>query len=168
MAFANKYRGMVLATGNKSELAVGYATLYGDMSGGLAVLGDLYKTEVYELAKLLNRPKRIIPASTMRKPPSAELRPGQKDLHSLPPYGILDRILKQYIEHQMSVKEAAEFLDYSEDLVWDIIRRVDRSEFKRWQAAPVLRLRPKAFGSGRREPIVARRPLGIRPEPTNS
>ncbi len=158
MAFANKYRGMVLATGNKSELAMGYATLYGDMSGGLAVLGDLYKTEVYELAKLLNRPKRIIPASTMRKPPSAELRPGQKDLDSLPPYGILDRILKQYIEHQMSVEETAEFLDYGEGLVHQIARQVDQTEFKRRQAAPVLRLRPKAFGSGRREPIVARRP----------
>ncbi|MCY3629154.1 MAG: NAD+ synthase [Bacteroidota bacterium] len=158
MAFANKYGGMVLATGNKSELAMGYATLYGDMSGGLAVLGDLYKTEVYELAKLLNRPKRIIPESTMRKPPSAELSPGQKDLDSLPPYDILDRILKQYIEQLMSVKETAEFLDYDEDLVQEIVRQVNWTEFKRRQAAPVLRLRPKAFGSGRREPIVARRP----------
>ncbi len=158
MAFANKYRGMVLATGNKSELAMGYATLYGDMSGGLAVLGDLYKTEVYELAKLLNRPKRIIPASTMHKPPSAELSPGQKDLDSLPPYDILDRILKQYIEHQMSVVETAELLDYDKDLVQEIARQVDQTEFKRRQAAPALRLRPKAFGSGRREPIVARRP----------
>ena len=158
MAFANKYGGMVLATGNKSELAMGYATLYGDMSGGLAVLGDLYKTEVYELAKLLNRPKRIIPESTMRKPPSAELSPGQKDLDSLPPYDILDRILKQYIEQLMSVEETAEFLDYDEDLVQEIVRQVNWTEFKRRQAAPVLRLRPKAFGSGRREPIVARRP----------
>ena len=158
MALANKYGGMVLATGNKSELSMGYATLYGDMSGGLAVLGDLYKTEVYELAKLLNRPKRIIPESTMRKPPSAELSPGQKDLDSLPPYDILDRILKQYIEHQMSVEETAEFLDYGEELVQEIARQVNWTEFKRRQAAPVLRLRPKAFGSGRREPIVARRP----------
>ena len=156
MAFANKYGGMVLATGNKSELAMGYATLYGDMNGGLAVLGDLYKTEVYELAKLLNNPKRIIPASTIHKPPSAELRPGQKDLDSLPPYDILDSVLERYIEHQMSVEEISKFLGYDEGLVHEIAHRVNWAEFKRRQAAPVLRLRPKAFGSGRRVPIVAR------------
>ncbi len=158
MAFANKYMGMVLATGNKSELAMGYATLYGDMNGGLAVLGDLYKTEVYELAKLLNRPKRIIPASTMRKPPSAELHPGQKDLDSLPPYSILDRILKLCIDQQMSVDEANRALGYDdESLIRWVLHRVNRNEFKRKQAAPVLRLRPNAFGSGRRQPIAARR-----------
>ncbi len=157
MAFANNKGGMVLATGNKSELAMGYATLYGDMNGGLAVLGDLYKTEVYDVVKVLNRPQRTIPVSIIQKPPSAELHPGQKDLDSLPPYPTLDKILKHYIEKQMSVEEIAKSLDYDEDLVQEIAYKVDQSEFKRRQAAPVLRLRSKAFGSGRREPLAAKR-----------
>ncbi len=157
MALSNKFSGMLLATGNKSELAMGYATLYGDMNGGLAVLGDLYKTEVYELASLLNASGTVIPRDSITKAPSAELRPGQKDLDSLPPYPILDRVLKKYVEELKSPAEIAEDCDYSEELVRSIIFKVDSSEFKRKQAAPVLRLREKAFGSGRREPIVAQR-----------
>ena len=158
MAFANKLDGIVLATGNKSELATGYATLYGDMNGGLAVLGDLYKTEVYELAKALNTPKRFIPESSITKPPSAELRPDQTDQDTLPPYEILDAILKDYIEEQKGVEEISIPPGGSRELVQSIVQMVDRTEYKRWQAAPVLRLREKAFGSGRREPIVSRRP----------
>ena len=157
MAFANKFHGMVLATGNKSELATGYATLYGDMNGGLAVLGDLYKTEVYELARLLNASDELIPESSITKPPSAELRPNQVDQDSLPPYDVLDEILKCYIEGRLSVDEIVSRTGYAGTLVESITLMVDRAEYKRKQAAPVLRLRRKAFGSGRKEPIVARR-----------
>ncbi|MXW82598.1 MAG: NAD+ synthase [Rhodothermaceae bacterium] len=157
MAFANKFNGMVLATGNKSELATGYATLYGDMSGGLAVLGDLYKTEVYELARLLNASDELIPESSITKPPSAELRPNQVDQDSLPPYEALDEILKAYIEGRLSVDEIVSRTGYERTLIESITLMVDRTEYKRKQAAPVLRLRRKAFGSGRKEPIVARR-----------
>ena len=157
MAFANKFNGMVLATGNKSELATGYATLYGDMNGGLAVLGDLYKTEVYELARLLNASDELIPESSITKPPSAELRPNQVDQDSLPPYDVLDEILKCYIERRLSVDEIVSRTGYAGTLVESITLMVDRAEYKRKQAAPVLRLRRKAFGSGRKEPIVARR-----------
>ena len=157
MAFANKFNGMVLATGNKSELATGYATLYGDMSGGLAVLGDLYKTEVYELARLLNASDELIPESSITKPPSAELRPNQVDQDSLPPYEVLDEILKGYIEARLSAGEIVSRTGYERTLVESITLMVDRAEYKRKQAAPVLRLRRKAFGSGRKEPIVARR-----------
>ena len=157
MAFANKFNGMVLATGNKSELATGYATLYGDMSGGLAVLGDLYKTEVYELARLLNASDELIPESSITKPPSAELRPNQVDQDSLPPYEVLDEILKGYIEGRLSAGEIVSRTGYERTLVESITLMVDRAEYKRKQAAPVLRLRRKAFGSGRKEPIVARR-----------
>ena len=157
MAFANKFNGMVLATGNKSELATGYATLYGDMSGGLAVLGDLYKTEVYELARLLNASDELIPESSITKPPSAELRPNQVDQDSLPPYEVLDKILKGYIEGRLSADEIVSRTGYARTLVESITVLVDRAEYKRKQAAPVLRLRRKAFGSGRKEPIVARR-----------
>lgn len=156
MAFANKFNGMVLATGNKSELATGYATLYGDMNGGLAVLGDLYKTEVYELARLINASGELIPESSITKPPSAELRPNQVDQDSLPPYEVLDEILKGYIEGQQSVDEIIAHTGSAGKLVESIISMVDRTEYKRKQAAPVLRLRRKAFGSGRKEPIVAR------------
>ena len=157
MAFANKFNGLVLATGNKSELATGYATLYGDMNGGLAVLGDLYKTEVYELARLINASGEIIPESSITKPPSAELRPNQIDQDSLPPYGVLDKVLKGYIERRQSMDEIIAQTGYSKALVEPIMLMVDRTEYKRKQAAPVLRLRRKAFGSGRKEPIVARR-----------
>lgn len=157
MAFANKFDGMVLATGNKSELATGYATLYGDMNGGLAVLGDLYKTEVYELARLLNVSDELIPESSITKPPSAELRPNQVDQDSLPPYDVLDEILKGYIERRLSADEIVSRTGYARTLVESITLMVDRAEYKRKQAAPVLRLRRKAFGSGRKEPIVARR-----------
>lgn len=155
MALANKFGGIVLATGNKSELAMGYATLYGDMNGGLSVLGDLYKTEVYELARLINnRSDSVIPESTIVKPPSAELRPNQMDSDSLPEYPVLDAVLKEYIEEQKSTKEIAKSLDFSENLVRSITTMVNQTEYKRQQAAPVLRLREKAFGSGRRIPVV--------------
>ncbi|MCY4000213.1 MAG: NAD+ synthase [Bacteroidetes bacterium] len=155
MALANKFGGIVLVTGNKSELAMGYATLYGDMNGGLSVLGDLYKTEVYELARLINnRSDSVIPESTIVKPPSAELRPNQMDSDSLPEYPVLDAVLKEYIEEQKSTKEIAKYLDFSENLVRSITTMVNQTEYKRQQAAPVLRLREKAFGSGRRIPVV--------------
>jgi len=156
MALANKFGGIVLATGNKSELAMGYATLYGDMNGGLAVLGDLYKTEVYELAHLLNASRIVIPESSITKEPSAELSPDQKDLDTLPPYPILDAVLKLYLEEQKCPAEIANHLGYFENLVFSITYAVDRYEFKRQQAAPVIRLRKKAFGSGRRKPVVGR------------
>ncbi len=156
MAFANKFEGIVLSTGNKSEMATGYATLYGDMNGGLSVLGDLYKTEVYELAKEVNSAEAMIPESSITKPPSAELRPNHVDQDSLPPYEVLDPILKEYIEHQSSVDVITESTGAPINLVESVLRMVDRAEYKRNQAAPVLRLREKAFGSGRREPIVSR------------
>ncbi|MCY4171884.1 MAG: NAD+ synthase [Bacteroidetes bacterium] len=156
MALANKFGGIVLATGNKSELAVGYATLYGDMNGGLSVLGDLYKTEVYELARHINASKPVIPQSSINKPPSAELRPDQKDTDSLPPYDVLDSILVEYIERQKSMTEIIKQLNYSEDLVRSTVAKVHHSEYKRHQSSPVLRLREKAFGSGRRQPVVKR------------
>jgi len=155
MALANKFHRIVLATGNKSELAMGYATLYGDMNGALSVLGDLYKTEVYELAHHINRSSSVIPKSSITKPPSAELSPNQKDLDTLPPYGILDSILVEYIEKQKSIPEICEKFNHSDDsLVRSVVSRLNRSEFKRNQAPPVLRLREKAFGSGRRQPLV--------------
>ena len=154
MALANKFGGIVLATGNKSELAMGYATLYGDMNGGLNVLGDLYKTEVYDLAHLINRSDSVIPEPTIIKPPSAELRPNQMDSDSLPEYPILDAVLKEYIEQQKGVNEITETLGFSEDLVRSITTMVNQTEYKRQQSAPILRLRDKAFGSGRRIPVV--------------
>ncbi len=155
MAFANKFGYVLLNTSNKSELAVGYGTLYGDLTGGLSVLGDLYKTEVYELARYINRKKEIIPQNIIDKPPSAELRPGQKDTDTLPPYDILDPILKLYIEQR---KSPAEIIDagYNASLVRRVLKMVNRNEFKRYQTAPVLRVSPKAFGMGRRMPIVAK------------
>jgi NAD+ synthase (glutamine-hydrolysing) len=158
MALSNKFGHMLLNTGNKSELAVGYCTLYGDMAGGLSVLSDVYKTEVYAISRWLNETwykKEVIPESTIFKPPSAELRPDQKDSDSLPGYDILDHILKAYIEDQKSKRDIIEE-GFDEETVAKVIRMVDLNEYKRRQAAPGLRVSAKAFGSGRRLPIVQR------------
>ena len=136
-------------------MAVGYGTLYGDMCGGLSVLGDLYKTEVYELARYLNAEEEVIPWNIIEKPPSAELRPNQKDSDSLPDYTILDRVLVEYIENRKGPKEIIG-MGYEETLVRRILRLVNINEFKRYQTAPVLRVSPKAFGMGRRMPIVGK------------
>jgi NAD+ synthase (glutamine-hydrolysing) len=154
MALSNKFGSMVLSTGNKSENAVGYCTLYGDMAGGLAVISDVPKLMVYELAALINREREVIPASTIHKPPSAELRPDQKDTDSLPPYEILDRILKAYIEEVKTPEEIARLCGYDLKLVRDIALLVDRNEYKRKQAAPGLKLTSRAFGFGRPFPIA--------------
>jgi len=156
MFISNREGHLVLSTGNKSELAVGYSTLYGDMSGGLAVLADVPKTMVYQLANYINRSRIIIPPRIISKPPSAELSPGQVDADSLPPYPVLDEILKAYIEDNLSEDEIVQ-LQGSRDLVRDVLRKVDRAEFKRRQAAPGLRVTTKAFGMGRRFPIAWRR-----------
>lgn len=156
MACANKFGYFLMTTGNKSEYAVGYATLYGDMNGALVVIGDLYKTQVYEMARWLNDEyyeKEVIPEATITKPPSAELRPDQKDTDSLPEYDVLDDILYRYIELQ----EGAQFIiddGYDEQTVKKVIRLVEANEFKRYQAAPILKVSSKAFGIGRRWPIV--------------
>ncbi|HHW58027.1 MAG TPA: NAD+ synthase [Clostridia bacterium] len=153
MFVSNREEYLALATGNKSELAMGYCTLYGDMSGSLAVIGDLFKTQVYELAKYINMDKEIIPISIIEKIPSAELRPNQKDEDSLPPYKILDEVLRLYLEENASVEEIVK-RGFDENLTKDIINKVNRTEYKRKQAAPVLRISCKAFGIGRRMPIV--------------
>ena len=154
MALSNKFGSLVLSTGNKSELAVGYCTLYGDMAGGLAVISDVPKTLVYELAHFANREREVIPLDTLTKPPSAELRPNQTDQDSLPPYEVLDPILKAYIEDLLSPVEIASTLGFSLDLVRGIVRRVDQNEYKRKQAAPGLKITSKAFGVGRRFPLA--------------
>lgn len=155
MAMSNKYGYILLNTSNKSELAVGYGTLYGDMCGGLSVIGDLYKTIVYRLAKHINRNGIIIPENIITKPPSAELRPGQKDSDSLPDYEVLDRILKLYIEKFKSPEEIiAE--GFEQMLVLRVLKMVNNNEYKRKQFAPILRVTPKAFGLGRRLPIVGK------------
>jgi len=155
MALSNKFNSILLNTSNKSENAVGYGTLYGDMNGGLSVLGDVYKTEVYELARFLNRHEERIPENSIIKPPSAELRPGQKDTDSLPEYDLLDRVLYLYIECRLGPAQIiAEGFD--EKLVLRILRMVNKVEFKRKQTAPVLRISSKAFGHGRRMPIVGK------------
>src|SRR5256886_2224090 len=154
MALSNKFGSMVLSTGNKSELAVGYCTLYGDMAGGLAVISDVPKLMVYELAAWINRERELIPSSTIEKPPSAELRPDQKDEDSLPPYDVLDRILKAYIEDLHSPQEIADHYDFDIKLVRDIALLVDRNEYKRKQAAPGLKITSRAFGFGRPFPIA--------------
>jgi NAD+ synthase (glutamine-hydrolysing) len=154
MALSNKFGSMVLSTGNKSENAVGYCTLYGDMAGGLAVISDVPKLMVYELAKWANRERELIPRSTLEKPPSAELRPNQKDEDSLPPYDVLDRILKAYIEDLKSPQEIADKYDFDIKLVRDIALLVDRNEYKRKQAAPGLKITSRAFGFGRPFPIA--------------
>ncbi len=155
MALSNKTGALVLTTGNKSELAVGYCTLYGDMCGGLAVISDVPKTLVYELARVANgRHAGAIPESVFRKPPSAELRPDQKDSDSLPPYDALDRILAGYIEQSLSPEKIADSAGLPLALVRDIVNKVDRNEYKRQQAAPGLKITTKAFGMGRRFPIA--------------
>ena len=155
MAYSNKFHHIVLNTSNKSENAVGYGTLYGDMCGGLGVLGDVYKTEVYALSHFVNRNGERIPQNSISKPPSAELRPGQKDSDSLPEYDILDKVLLEYIEHRKGPREITA-MGYDEALVLRVLRMVNRAEFKRKQAAPILRVSPKAFGHGRRLPIVGK------------
>ena len=155
MALSNKFGALLLTTGNKSELSVGYCTLYGDMCGGLAVISDLPKVKVFELARHMNRDGEIIPINTIEKPPSAELRPDQKDEDSLPPYNVLDGILKAYVEEGKSADDIVA-LGYEPDVVKDIVRKVDLNEYKRKQAAPGLKLTPLAFGVGRRVPIVQR------------
>ncbi len=156
MALSNKFSAMVLSTGNKSELAVGYCTLYGDMAGGLAVISDVPKTLVYRLAQHVNSRQPVIPRATLEKPPSAELRPNQKDSDSLPPYEVLDTILEDYIEDYKSAEQIAEERGFDLSLVGNVIRMVGRSEYKRQQAAPGLKISEKAFGVGRRFPIAAR------------
>ncbi len=156
MALSNKFGSMVLSTGNKSENAVGYCTLYGDMAGGLAVISDVPKMMVYELARYINRERELIPRSTIEKPPSAELRPDQRDTDSLPPYETLDVILKDYIEDVRSPEEIAALHGFDEKMVYDIVLRVDRNEYKRKQAAPGLKITSRAFGFGRPFPIAQR------------
>lgn len=155
MALSNKFGYILLNTSNKSEAAVGYGTLYGDMNGGLSVLGDVYKTEVFELAKYINRNAEIIPENTITKPPSAELRPNQKDSDSLPDYDILDEILYQYIERRKGPKEIIA-QGFDEQIVKKTLKLVNTNEYKRYQTPPILRVSPKAFGMGRRIPIVAK------------
>ncbi len=155
MAISNKFGHILLNTTNKSECAVGYGTLYGDMNGGLAVLGDVYKMDVFKLAHFINRENEIIPVNTITKPPSAELRPDQKDSDSLPEYHDLDRMLFSYIEMNMSPKEIIE-QGFDEKTVARVIRLVNMNEYKRFQAAPILRISSKAFGFGRRMPLVAK------------
>ncbi len=155
MAMSNKFGHILLNTTNKSEMAVGYGTLYGDMCGGISVLGDVYKTEVYALARYLNHAGEVIPQSSLTKPPSAELRPGQKDSDSLPPYEVLDKLLYQYIECRQGPRELLT-MGFEEALVQRVLRMVNINEFKREQAAPVLRVSSKGFGMGRRMPIVGK------------
>ena len=156
MALSNKFGSMVLSTGNKSESAVGYCTLYGDMAGGLAVISDVPKMMVYELAEYINRERELIPHTTITKPPSAELRPDQMDTDSLPPYEVLDRILKAYIEEVKAPEQIAAELGYDLKLVREIAALVDRNEYKRKQAAPGLKITSRAFGFGRPFPIAQR------------
>ncbi len=157
MALSNKFGALVLTTGNKSELAVGYCTLYGDMCGGLAVISDVPKTLVYALSRIANRRHNdAIPENVFTKPPSAELRPDQKDTDSLPEYDVLDSILQQYVEQARSPREIADTLNLDIALVRDIVNKVDRNEYKRQQAAPGLKVTTKAFGIGRRFPIAQR------------
>lgn len=155
MAMSNKFGNILLNTSNKSEAAVGYGTLYGDMAGGLSVIGDVYKTEVYELARYMNKDKEVIPENIIVKPPSAELRPDQYDSDSLPDYDVLDAILFQYIEKRKGPREL-EAMGFDTDLLRRVLRLVNINEFKRAQVAPVLRISNKAFGMGRRMPIVGR------------
>ena len=154
MALSNKHNALVLTTGNKSEMSTGYCTLYGDMVGALAVIGDVMKTTVYELGRYANREREIIPHNTLTKPPSAELRPNQKDTDSLPPYEVLDPILEAYVERYETAEEIARQQKLDPALVRQVIQLVERSEYKRQQAAPVLKVTRKSFGSGRRFPIA--------------
>lgn len=156
MACSNKFGSLLLTTGNKSELAMGYCTLYGDMDGGLAVISDLTKSQVYELSRWYNRDREIIPESILTKAPSAELKPDQTDQDTLPPYDVLDPILVAYLEEGKSVGEIVSEGNDHKTVEW-VIRTVDRNEYKRWQAAPGLRVSPKAFGAGRRMPVAAKK-----------
>jgi len=155
MALSNKFGAIVLSTGNKSELGVGYCTLYGDMVGGLAVISDVPKTLVYRLSRYINSRQPVIPQATLEKPPSAELRPDQKDIDSLPPYEILDTILEEYVEDSHTAEQIVSEHGYDLALVHRVMQMVDGAEYKRQQAAPGLKISPKAFGSGRRFPIAA-------------
>jgi NAD+ synthase (glutamine-hydrolysing) len=155
MAISNKFGHILLNTTNKSECAVGYGTLYGDMNGGLAVLGDVYKTDVFKMARFMNRDREIIPENTIIKPPSAELRPDQKDTDSLPEYEVLDEILFSFIEQNLSPREI-ENKGFDAEVVKKVIRLVNINEYKRFQAAPILRVSSKAFGFGRKMPLVAK------------
>jgi NAD+ synthase (glutamine-hydrolysing) len=159
MSLSNKFGALVLSTGNKSEVAVGYCTLYGDMVGGLAVISDVPKTLVYRLSAYVNSRWPVIPQSTIDKAPSAELRPDQKDSDSLPPYDVLDAILEDYVEEARSAEQIAVAHDFDLDLVKRVIHMVDRSEYKRQQAAPGIKISTKAFGYGRRFPIAAKSEL---------
>ncbi len=154
MALSNKFGALVLSTGNKSEIGVGYCTLYGDMAGGLAVISDVPKTMVYELARVINRERELVPRSSIEKPPSAELRPNQTDQDTLPPYDVLDRVLKAYVEELRTPEEIASHFGFSLDLVRDIALKVDHSEYKRKQAAPGIKITSRAFGFGRPFPIA--------------
>jgi NAD+ synthase/NAD+ synthase (glutamine-hydrolysing) len=156
MALSNKFGALVLSTGNKSELGVGYCTLYGDMAGGLSVIADVPKTMVYRLSRYLNSLKPVIPQATLEKPPSAELRQGQKDSDSLPSYEVLDAILEDYVEESRSPEQIAREHGFDIGLVKNVVRMVERSEYKRQQAAPGIKISPKAFGYGRRFPIAAK------------
>ncbi len=156
MALSNKFGAIVLSTGNKSELGVGYCTLYGDMVGGLAVISDVPKTLVYRLSHYANSRRQVIPRNTLEKPPSAELRPDQRDSDSLPPYEILDAVLEDYVEDAHSAERIAADRGFDIDVVRRVVRMVDRAEYKRQQAAPGIKISPKAFGYGRRFPIAAK------------
>ena len=156
MALSNKLGALVLTTGNKSEMAVGYCTLYGDMVGALAVIGDLVKTRLYAICRWLNREREVIPWSIIEKPPSAELRPGQRDTDSLPPYEVLDPIIEAYVERYETPEHIAAEHNFALPLVQQVVRLVERSEYKRQQAAPVLKVTSKSFGMGRRFPIAVK------------
>jgi NAD+ synthase (glutamine-hydrolysing) len=155
MAIANKFGYILLNTSNKSELSTGYGTLYGDMAGGLGVLGDVYKMQIYALAEYINKDADVIPKNIITKPPSAELRPGQKDTDSLPDYEILDKILYQYIEKRQGPKELVQ-LGFDSAVVARILKLVNTNEYKRNQFCPIIRVSSKAFGVGRRMPIVGK------------
>jgi NAD+ synthetase len=154
MALSNKFGYLLLSTGNKSELAVGYCTLYGDMCGGLAVISDVPKTLVYRIARFINRGRAVIPQSTLTRAPTAELRPNQKDSDTLPPYEILDQIVEAYVERDLDVDAICE-LGLDPVVVVDVLRRIDLTEYKRRQAAPGIKISSKAFGVGRRYPMAA-------------
>jgi NAD+ synthase (glutamine-hydrolysing) len=156
MALSNKFGALVLTTGNKSEMSVGYCTLYGDMVGALAIIGDVYKTRVYELSRYVNREREMIPQNTIDKPPSAELRPDQRDTDSLPPYDVLDPILEAYVERYLSAEQIAAEQSVDPALVRSVLKLVEQSEYKRQQAAPVLKVTQKSFGTGRRFPIAVK------------
>ena len=155
MAFTNKFEYVLLNTSNKSEAATGYGTLYGDMAGGLSVIGDIYKTEVYNLAREINSQREIIPPAIISRPPSAELKPGQLDTDSLPPYSLLDRVLYRYIDLEWTDDRIISD-GFEPGLVEQVLKLVRISEFKRKQTPPILRVSSRAFGSGRRIPIIAR------------